>query len=157
MTRWFTRPAAWAILAVCGLSGTAGAQQIGNPYRPQVNPFPTVSPAVNLRGPNPVTGYFGIVRPQQDTNRALQNLQADFTTQQQQINPLLDPQVQNQGMAAGSSTGHPVTFFNTRQYFSGPNNRFSLGTGAGGGAGYFNQGNGRAPGLPIAPGLNIHR
>lgn len=160
MIRWLRRPGAWAVLGACCLAGSAQAQ-IGAPGRPTTSPYPTIPPALNMRGQAPVMGYFGVARPQQETNRALQQLQNDFTTQQHLLNPLLDP-LQDQGQANSMmpSSGHAVSFFNTRQYFSGPNNRFSLGGGpatpGGAGGGRPNQPN-HAVGVPQAPGLNTRR
>ena len=158
MRRWLGRPGAWALLSVCCLASSAKAQ-IGAPGRPQTSPYATVPPALNMRGQAPVMGYFGIVRPQQETNRTLQQLQNDFSTQQHMINTLPE-QFQDQGQANPlmSTSGHTVSFFNTRQYFSGPNNRFSLGgaTNGGAGGGAFGQPN-HAIGVPVAPGLNQRR
>jgi hypothetical protein len=113
-----------------------------------------------MRGQAPVMGYFGVARPQQETNRALQQLQTDFNTQQHVLNTLPDPlQDQAQANPMMSSSGHNVSFFNTRQYFSGPNNRFSLGgaTNPGGaGGGRPNQAS-HTIGVPVAPGLNQRR
>ena len=127
MTRWSGRMRTWMVVGLCCLAKPAHAQ-IGAYHRPQVN-RPTVSPALNLRSANPVTSYFGVVRPQQETANTLQQLQQDFGALPGNSQTAATEQGQMQ--QAVGQTGHGVSFSNTRQFFSGPNNRFSLGSASG--------------------------
>src|SRR5437879_2241913 len=67
----------WLAVAV----GPRAEAQFAGP--PQVNPFgrPAVSPYLNLQrgGINPGVNYYGLVRPQIDTSRSLQQLQHQFS------------------------------------------------------------------------------
>jgi hypothetical protein len=122
--------------------------------RPNTNPFqqPVVSPYLNLaRGGNPAINYYGVIRPQEQTNLSI------FQLQQQQ-------QATGQAILATETatalplTGHPTRFFNYSHYF------FNQGGGvyAAGGVAPYGTGLGPAPwtgnllprgGLGISPGL----
>jgi len=112
-------------LLVLVMTSSAHAQ---GPYtRPLTNSTPPVSPYLNLtRGGNSAVNYYGLVRPQMDAQRLLQQTQTGG------------------GMPAGSgltmdmpNSGHPVQFMNFSHYF---NNNVGAGL-SGRGAG---QGNGPA-------------
>ncbi len=114
-----------AALLACGLSlasvaGTALAQSY---VKPAVGPSSgsTVSPYLNLlQGGNPAISYYGIVKPQQETQTFIQQLQRQGETSQQNIRTT-DP-------ATGvPTTGHVTRFGNYGQYFNGgtPPNLFS--------------------------------
>src|SRR5437899_1214004 len=68
---------------------------------------PPVSPYVNLlRRNNPLfLNYEGLVRPQLEFRRSIQNLQQEAISNRQEITGL-----ETQGIPA---TGHPTQFFNT--------------------------------------------
>jgi hypothetical protein len=110
-----------AAVGLClGLGGQAAAQGYG---RPQTSPWqrPTVSPYLNMtRGGNQAVNYFGLVRPQQDAARSIQQLQLQQVQQQQALLgaqtfvPVSGEDPQQAGLP---TTGHPVTFFNYSRYF----------------------------------------
>jgi hypothetical protein len=119
--------------------------QVGFPYvPPATSPFarPVVSPYLNLALPgNPGINYFGLVRPQLQTVNALNQLQTQYTTLDQQ---LLATQA---GGTPGYPllTGHRSAFLNHYGYFQ----NWRTGTIGGGypGAGYGTTGFGTT-GLP---------
>ncbi len=80
--------------------------------RPYTNPYgtPTVSPYLNLLrgGTLPGINYYGLVRPQFQTNAALRSLQNQVSANTTSI---IDEQT---GLPL---TGHPVQFLNTTHYF----------------------------------------
>jgi hypothetical protein len=82
--------------------------------RPQTNPYgtPAVSPYLNMvrAGTNPAINYYGLVRPQMDTARALQTLQQQYTF------GVTNVPEDNAGNGL-SITGHAVQFFNYGTYF----------------------------------------
>jgi hypothetical protein len=119
LTATASAAAAWLALAV-----PAWAQQPGFPYqRPQTNPYgtPTVSPFVNLnRFGNPGVTYYGIVRPQLNTNANLIQLQQQqgYLAEQQALGIQgADPNL--------PTTGHPTQFFNYSHYFSNQSGRLA--------------------------------
>lgn len=92
--------------------GRAGAQVVG-PRVGSPSPAPTVSPYINLlRNPNaPALNYYGLVRPQFQTNAGLQSLQQQF---------LLGQSTSLPGSEATGDvliTGHAATFLNYGGYF----------------------------------------
>jgi hypothetical protein len=98
--------------------------------RPQTNAMgsPVVSPYVNMaRGGNAAVNYYGLVRPQLDTTRSLQQLQ-----QQVLVNQTPGGQVEQNN--ATSMTGHAVQFFNYGNYFPMMTGGTRPGTSALGGA-----------------------
>jgi hypothetical protein len=88
-----------------------------------------VPPILNMnRGGNPAINYFGIVQPQIDASRNLQQLQQQF--QQLDGTSTLTQGAYTAATAPGTSmltTGHPVAFMNYAAYFP------LLARGAGGG------------------------
>lgn len=124
------------------IAGPAAAQpgQIGSYTRPRTNNYPTVSPYLNLTRPGQTAvNYFGIVRPQVQTNRAIEMIEQGA---------FADPRFGNAanlgvapdgtaipGMnryyadqAAGLQTGHPATFFHYSHYYQFPNAQRSGGS-----------------------------
>jgi hypothetical protein len=99
---------ALAALLVALAARPAHAQVLGS-YAPFTNPYarPPLSPYLNLnRGGIPAVNYYGLVRPQLQTERFIQ---------QQEI-------LAGQTAIAGSetvlyATGHPTRFLNYSQYF----------------------------------------
>jgi hypothetical protein len=64
---------------LCLGTGVQAQAPIGSYTPPQVNPYPTVSPYLNLnRNLNSATNYFGVVRPQFDNQQAIQQLQQQY-------------------------------------------------------------------------------
>jgi hypothetical protein len=137
------RPATHLALALlCGLGAAsyAGAQGTVGQYTPPYQPrTPQFSPYLNMMRPgvNPALNYYGMVRPQQEATRGLQNL----NTQLQQ----LDNTVLNSGMTAGAptagsmlTTGHPVVFMNYGSYFPGRGGGAGMVRGRAGGLGGMN-------------------
>lgn len=107
----------WAMLTTATVIAGMDVQpaRAQGPYvRPQVNPYyrPPVSPYLNLTiGGSPGINYYGIVRPQLQTNAALQQLQ------QAQIQEAVDlSQVYNQGVPI---TGVRSQFMNFSHYYGG--------------------------------------
>jgi len=121
-----------ALLAASLPSGaSAQTGQIGSYSRPKTNNYPAFSPYLNLTRPgNPATNYFGIVRPQQETNRAFEQIeQGTFIDPRFQSGGAVSPDGTSMpGMrryypdqAAGLQTGHPSTFFYYSHYYQFPN------------------------------------
>lgn len=131
-------------LLVGGVSERAVAQ---GPYvRPQpFNPYrrPTISPYLNLaRGGSPAINYYGLVRPQIQTQAALNQVQQQLLDQQTQLNQ------QQYGLTSGVPiTGRPAGFMNHYGYFQNWQNRGAGGAGLPGG---LNTGLGGAPGTGVA-------
>jgi len=103
------------VAAACGLMavvvGRAGAQ---GPYvRPQTSPYarPTLSPHLNLlHGGSPAINYYGLVRPQEEFNNSIQEIQTEIhATQSGMMNPAVT--------TALPVTGHPTRFFSHGSYF----------------------------------------
>lgn len=118
--------ALWSTLGV-----TQAQAQIGSYARPQVNNRPAVSPYLNLGRPGSAAiNYYGLVRPQIQTQQALQTLQQEITDSQS-MNTFGAPQ---QGIPNDQLpiTGHQATFQYTSHYFPPPGGRFSAGSGRGG-------------------------
>jgi len=94
--------------------------QIGQYVQPHVNPRPTVSPYLNIfRGNRGAVNYYGIVRPQLEIGRQLQTLQSEVQNLQTPIAPYggVVP-IEQQPFLNMPTTGHPVSFMNTAQYYS---------------------------------------
>jgi hypothetical protein len=105
----------WTVPVALGLllsvaEGSAQAQIVYQ--RPQTNPYgtPAFSPYLNLLRPgtNPAINYYGLVRPEIQTNSSIRQLQAQTSAN---ANAIIDEQT---GLAA---TGHTVQFQNTTHYF----------------------------------------
>lgn len=94
------------------LPGPADAQVVG-PRVGTPSPAPTISPYINmLRSPNaPALNYFGLVRPQFQTNAGLQALQQQFLLGQTGSLPGAEP------TADVLTTGHAAMFMNYGGYF----------------------------------------
>ncbi len=152
MTRWWILALA-GVLAWHGLGSTTAFAQFGY-TQPQPQGGPTFSPYLNLNRSGTQAGinYFGLVRPQLQTNQQLQNLQ------NQQA--LLANELGGGAIVPGqpvpvSTTGHPVYYFDYARYF--PLQGLSNGGGAGGG-GYGGGPRGGAPlgaAQPPAAGIGI--
>ena len=100
---------ALAVVVVALATARPASAQIGI-YNPPAQPFgqPPVSPYLNLfRGGPPAINYYGLVRPQLETNRFIQ--QQELLAAQQQAHPL--------GVVVTTGTGHPTSFMSYRQYF----------------------------------------
>lgn len=102
------------------MTGTAFAQPnpIGSLQRPNLpNQHPTVSPYLNLfggSGGNPAINYYGIVRPQVETQQSLQHLQQGL----QNLPQMMGGAGQGQdGTNNQFTTGHGVAFLNYSHYF----------------------------------------
>lgn len=113
-------------LAWLATAGPRSEAQVGS-LRPQTNPFgqPAISPYLNLNRAGTTAGinYYGLVRPQLDTNRSLQQLQQQYAFGQNGMQT-------NDTVSVLSNTGHSVRFMNTGSYFSSiPNGRTGTGTG----------------------------
>jgi hypothetical protein len=93
--------------------GSAGVCRGQGIYvRPQTNPYnqPAVSPYLNLnRGGNPAVNYYGLVRPLNEINTSIQQLQQQSLTGHGVLTP--------EEAALVPATGHPVQFFNHSHYY----------------------------------------
>ena len=102
------------VVLVGGGRGAAGRAQFGY-QRPQTNPYgaPAVSPYLNMLRPgaNPCSNYYGLVKPQMNTNQSIQQLQ-QYTFG---INSATQPNTDEANRQ--STTGHAVQFFNYGSYF----------------------------------------
>lgn len=134
--------------------GRAQWGSIGSYSRPQTNSRPAVSPYLNLnRGGNPAINYYGIVRPQIQTNRAFQQIeQGTFgsdprfpvgTAVDGAAVPGSQPYYPDQ--ALGLRTGNPATFFYYSHYYQFPGTQ----RGAGGGTSNANFGRPTTQGTPF--------
>jgi hypothetical protein len=91
-----------------------------------IGPSPAFSPYLNLlrnNGTSSTLNYFGLVRPQQQTNQAILGLGYD-QMQQRQAN--------DQSGAGLSATGHPTQFLNYGGYFLSNSGLGGSGTGSAG-------------------------
>jgi hypothetical protein len=93
--------------------------QLGSYRPPQINPYPVVSPYMNLmNGGNPATTYFGIIRPQLEMNQNIQGLQQQVQgIQENSFNQLGFGGMMQQFPDGASSTGHPAVFQNFSYYY----------------------------------------
>ena len=105
---------------VDGLSPGVLHAQLG-PYSPPqtYNPYarPTISPYLNMlrTNVNPALNYYGLVRPQMQTSRALQAFQQELLPVAGGLPPAVE-----QASAASSllpTTGHRTSFYNYSTYF----------------------------------------
>lgn len=121
MNRWLA--STLAVAALWAFASTVQAQQIGTYTPPTVNPRPTVSPYLNMTRGGIGTGainYYGIVRPQLDTQRNLLQLQQEYKglqglQQQQTDDPTtgtLNAQVPTQGFGGFFFYGHYYPLLN---------------------------------------------
>ena len=112
---------------------------------------PAVSPFINL-GPGGAGAFYGIIKPQLDANRSINDLQQGVM----RLNPdgSLKGQL-DQGTTTGLGglqTGHPASFFNYGHYFpvNGPGSATNA-TGASFGSGL----GGYSPGLTTGTGFGV--
>jgi len=114
-----------AAVVIMAASSPAYAQtgKIGSYTQPQVNPHPAVSPYLNMTrgGTNVATDYYGIVRPQLETQQTLQNLQSGLTQVQTDVATVHENTANN----PMTESGHNITFFNYSHYFPTGANRFA--------------------------------
>jgi hypothetical protein len=112
MKRFLT--AALTTFAVSRLLSPAPAAAQFQYQRPVINPRPAVNPILNLNRTSAAVNYYGVVRPQQQTFQSIQQLQQQL----KDMTPALPPSLLGPEPAAIMiSTGHPVQFMNTSQYF----------------------------------------
>jgi hypothetical protein len=146
--RVFRQYAVLVALAL-GAQNVAQAQfggQIGSYTRPRTNSNPTVSPYLNLNraGSNPAINYYGLVRPQMDTNRSFQQLDPALFGGDPRMGfggagvgpdgtPIVGMNNLYPNQALGLQTGHPATYFYYSHYFQFPQaGQRGGGAGAGG-------------------------
>jgi hypothetical protein len=100
-------------LLVAGLSARSADAQVLTPRVGTPAPTPTVSPYINLaRNPNaPTLNYFGLVRPQFQTNAGLEALQQQLILGQTGPLPGAEP------TGDVLITGHAAVFMNYGGYF----------------------------------------
>ena len=116
----------FAGIALLLAAWTAQAQE---PYsHPPASSYasPPLSPYLNLvRGGNAAVNYYGLVRPQIDSQRALQQLQQNAAS------------LPSGGLSMESTpnSGHPVQFMNFSHYFSSNPAQGPIGRAPGGQAG----------------------
>jgi hypothetical protein len=153
MKRWWI--VAVAALSVTGLAAPSARAQnpIGGYAPPQVQGRPTVSPYLNLARPgsNPAINYYGLVRPQIQTQQQLMNLQG----QQNVLATELGGNLVIPGQAVPiATTGHPVYYFDYARFFpiGGLPNGMGMGYGTPGMGGMGAGGFGRTP-VPPVPGF----
>jgi hypothetical protein len=103
--------AAIASLGVAGFVAMGEAKAQFSPYSPNPYGGPAVSPYLNLlrAGASPAVNYYGLVRPQQAYNYALNSLEQQVT-----LSRLANTTAESQ---AAPQTGHQITFLNYRKYF----------------------------------------
>lgn len=104
----------WSIIALAFITIVNSTAHAQGPNRPGLNPYPTVSPYVNLlnnRGGNPAINYYGMVRPQFAFRGAVQQLQQGIQANQ---DAFVDLQTANAGYP---ETGHAAGFQTQVHYF----------------------------------------
>jgi len=135
--------AALAALALLPTWGPGRASAQGVYVRPSLypnNPYlrGPVSPYLNLARPGTPAGinYYGLVRPQIDTGRALQAFQQELLPLASGLNAApfqqMQPGVQPSDLP---TTGHPVQFYHYGTYYPSVNGSQGGGTLGGAGAG----------------------
>jgi hypothetical protein len=104
-----------AVLIVAISAGQARAQTAG-PRVGSPPPGPTVSPYLNLlrAGNSPAANYYGLVRPQLQTDAGIQSLQQQFLTAQARPLPGQEP------VDDLLVTGHAAVFMNYGGFFQSP-------------------------------------
>src|SRR5438552_10658299 len=104
----------WGSLMVLGMGVSPAWAQLGvyqRPYQPRA----PISPYLNLnRGGNAAINYYGLVRPQIETTRTLQNV--EYQLQNSAANAAALPTTADPTIVT-STTGHPVMFLNSSHYF----------------------------------------
>jgi hypothetical protein len=114
MMRWMGTVLVVVGLSAAGLAGRAGAQQ-GSFGRPPSNPLgtPVLSPYLGLNLANPAVGLYGVVRPQQQLQNSLMQVQQEQSLlEQATLGGGLQP-----GQAGQYVTGHRSYFLNFSHYF----------------------------------------
>src|SRR5205823_8814611 len=98
----------WGIVAF----GAASILALVGPAKTQPGSFrPPLSPYLNLlRGGNPAINYYGLVRPEQQFTRSIEQLQMQGTA-----GPVVAPL---EGLQTLPYTGHPVRFVNYSHYYN---------------------------------------
>lgn len=130
-----------ALLILCSVGANYARAQFGTLGQPPQRSRPTVSPYINqgIGGGINAFNYYGIIKPQFETNRQIHQLQSGM----QLLNPdgsLKGALDQGQPNALGGmQTGHPATYFNYSHYFP-------MSAGSTGGAGGANTGFGTGVG-----------
>jgi hypothetical protein len=106
------------VLALCWLGAAVGPRaeaQFGY-QQPQNNPYgaPGLSPYLNMLRPgaSPAINYYGLVKPQMNTNQSIQQLQQYTFGMNNPANQTTKDD--GKGLA---NTGHAVQFFNYGNYF----------------------------------------
>jgi len=116
-----------ALLITCSVASA----QFGTLGQAPQRPRPTVSPYVNLGigGGLNASSYYGIIRPQIETNRSINQLQTgmQLLNADGSLKGALDQTQPN--ALGGMQTGHPATFFNYGHYFPMSAGSTSTGTG----------------------------
>ena len=149
----------WWIIAVAALSTSAGhtasarAQfPIGGYNPPQMMAPPAVSPYLNLNRPGslPAINYYGLVRPQLQTQQQLQGLQYQQGALATNLGGGMVVPGQQVMMA---TTGHPVFYFDYARFFP----LGGLPNGVGGGFGVGAPGLGGYGGMGGMGGFGIGR
>jgi hypothetical protein len=142
-----------AHLAVLLLMSSAGANfasaQFGTLGQPPARSRPTVSPYINqgVGGGINAFNYYGIIKPQIDTNRSISQLQTNvqLLNADGSLKGALS-QGQQPNALNTSQTGHPATYFNYSHYFPmsygsrGTTGTTGIGSGFGTGIGGANSG-----------------
>jgi hypothetical protein len=110
-----------AALLIAG-SSVYAQPQIGSYSPPVTNPFPIISPYLNMNrtGTAPAINYYGIVKPQMESQQAIQQLQQQY--QMTQNNGLARNPYASQNSLSGeqemAATGRPLGgYFNYSHYF----------------------------------------
>jgi hypothetical protein len=110
---------AFAAVAALALSPGVLHAQLGPYTPPQMNnPYarPTISPYLNLVRPAPVAlNYYGLVRPQIQTSKALQAFQQELVTVAGGLNQAVEQP--SSLMNNLPTTGHTTSFYNYGTYF----------------------------------------
>jgi hypothetical protein len=155
---------ALAVVFPAVLPAVASAQFVqppGSYVRPYQPSRPTVSPYLNINrgGTSPAINYYGIVRPQVQTQQDFQQVQQQLTAQAA-VGPGPETAMPLTTGSLGatplvSTTGHPVSYFNYSHYFPGILNRGGMRTGVSGGIS-AGQGGGLLPPV-VGVGLGTRR
>ncbi len=107
-----------AVLALWGVGVNFASAQFGTLGQPPIRPRPTVSPFIDLGMGGGAMGYYGLIQPQTNATRSIQELQSavmrlnpdgSLAGQQDLLNPL--------NVSPALQTGHPSTYFNYSHYY----------------------------------------
>jgi hypothetical protein len=137
-----------AVLVAWGVGASFALAQFGTLGQPPIRPRPTVSPYINMG--TGAQGYYGLIKPQTDANRSIQDLQNNLSRMglDSSGQAATDPNNPLGGSTPGLQTGHAATYFNYSHYYpqnapigSGGSGMGGIGSGLGGVNPYFyNQG-----------------